>query len=413
MSNLNNYNIITLGTSGAGKTVFLSSLFKSLSIQGEHRFFLEVSDSNMERLLNKLYTEIVSGDWPTGTRGDVQKWVFTCCVKNQNLEKYPACQFTYIDYAGGILTDLDGQDEGYDFDFDQEIEKADAVLAILDGLKVLRFMERKEFDNRDVHIWMQSDIRNLMLRVQKCKKIPVHFIISKWDLLDNKYKLLEVRNRLLEKLDEFRNVVKTRADAGCPVRLIPVSSIGINFATLQADGQMKKLPGAVPRPFQVEVPLAFVLTDGLKAQINQSKKKQEEIHQRPTEIKAKYGFLNQLDQFLSNTVLPGYTTMIRQLLLVNLPEKYRNNSALQELIKLTEESAKTVEKKIERTQEEVARKQEQATQETARLRRLQEESLKVVKNEETALSHAVNSFLHIQQKLEENFPESNLGGPGI
>jgi len=413
MSNVNNYDIITLGTSGAGKTVFLSSLFKSLSIQGEHRFFLEVSDSKMERLLNKFYSEILSGGWPAGTRGDIQKWVFTCCVKNQNLEQYPACQFTYIDYAGGLLTDVDSEDEGYDFNFDQEIEKADAVLALLDGLKLLKFMEGKESDNRDVDNWMQRDIPSLMRRVQKCKKIPVHFVISKWDLLANKYTLLEVRNRLLEKVNEFKNVVKNRADANCPVRLIPISSIGVNFMTPQADGSMKKVSGAVLNPFQVEVPLAFVLTDSLQAKISQLKMEQEEISRRPTEIKPKYGFLNRLDQLLSNTVLPSYNALINQFLIINLPEKYKNNSALKELIKLTEQSVKVVDKKIERTQEEVARKQEQAAQETARLRRLQEESLKVVNDEETALSHVVNSFTHIQKKLAENFPESDLGGLGI
>jgi GTPase SAR1 family protein len=329
MGNVNNYDIITLGASGAGKTVFLSSLFKSLSIQGDHRFFLEVGDSKMEQLLNKFYSEILSGDWPEGTRGDIQKWAFTCCVKNpNNLEQYSACQFTYIDYAGGLLTDIDSEDEGYDFNFDQEIEKADAVLALLDGSKLLKFMDDKESDNRDISNWIQRDIPCLMRLVQKCKKIPVHFVISKWDLLVNKYTLLEVRNRLLEKVNEFKNVVKNRADAKCPVRLIPISSIGINFMTPQADGSMKKFSGAVLSPFQVEVPLAFVLTDGLQAKISQLKDEQKEIGQRPTEIKPKYGFLNRLDQLLSSTVLPGYNTLMNQLLVISLPEKYKNNPAL-------------------------------------------------------------------------------------
>lgn len=59
---MKNYNIITLGPSGAGKTVFLASLFKALSIQGEHGFFLEVEDSTKQNLLNKTYTELVSGE---------------------------------------------------------------------------------------------------------------------------------------------------------------------------------------------------------------------------------------------------------------------------------------------------------------------------------------------------------------
>lgn len=35
---MENYKILTLGTSGAGKTVFLASMFKALSTQGEEGF---------------------------------------------------------------------------------------------------------------------------------------------------------------------------------------------------------------------------------------------------------------------------------------------------------------------------------------------------------------------------------------
>lgn len=415
---MNNYNIITLGPSGAGKTVFLASLFKSLSIQGEHGFFLEVEDNKKQTFLNKIYTEVISGEtWPRGTmRGEVTEWVFTCCVKTQDLSKHPACKFTYFDYAGGLLTDLDPDEEDdLNFDFQKAVEQADAVLAILDGLRVLQFMEDQNLSNKGVMKWMQSDLPNIMQLIDDCKKeTPVHFIISKWDLVENKYPLLEVRNRLLEKVPEFRKVVRSRTAAGCPVRLIPISSIGMSFATLQTDGEMKKLSGAIPHPFQVEVPLACVLIDGLKGQVSKLKEEQEKILQRPTEVKPKYGIFGKVDQLLSNTVLSVTATVIRQFLLANLPQKYKiNNFALQRFIDLTEKGVETVEGKIQRTQKEAARIQEQAAQETEKLRQQQEQSLKVVKDEETALDHAINSFLFIQNKLITNFPASDLGGSGL
>ena len=414
---MKNYNIITLGPSGAGKTVFLASLFKSLSIQGEHGFFLEVEDFKKKNILNTIYTEITSGEtWPRGTRGEVTKWVFNCCVKTRDLSKYPACQFTYIDYAGGLLTDLDlEEDEGIGFNFQTAVQDADAVLAILDGMKVLKFMEDKHLRERGVLVWMQRDLPGILQLVDNCgKDTPVHFIISKWDLLENRYSLLEIRNRLLEKVTEFKNVIHSRINAGCPVRIIPISSIGIGFATLRDNGQMRKISGAVPHPFQVEVPLACVLIDGLKAQVNKLKEEQTKILQRPTEVKPKYGFMGKVDKFLSNTVLSASTTVIRQFLLTNLPDKYKmNNSILKKVIDITEKSVETVENKIQKTQQEVARKEEEAAQETEQLRLLQEESLKVVKDEETALNHAVDSFLYIQQKLISNFPASDLGGSGV
>ncbi|HEY9660390.1 MAG TPA: hypothetical protein V6C65_18210, partial [Allocoleopsis sp.] len=130
---MHKYNILTLGPSGAGKTVFLASLFKSLSIQGESGFFIKVEDEKKRNLLNKIYTELVSGEkWPAGTTGAVNEWTFTCCVKTPDLDDYSACQFTYLDYAGKLLTEFEAEDAG-GHNFQSSVKKADAVLAILDG----------------------------------------------------------------------------------------------------------------------------------------------------------------------------------------------------------------------------------------------------------------------------------------
>ena len=75
------------------------------------------------------------------------------------------------------------------------------------------------------------------------------------------YHLLEITESLREKSPEFKNVVINRVKAGCRVRLIPVSSIGMDFATLQPDGSIKKNPDATPKPFQLEIPIAYVLID--------------------------------------------------------------------------------------------------------------------------------------------------------
>jgi len=59
---VNTYKIVSLGASGAGKTVFLSSMFKALSIQGDYTFFLEVEDRTKEKILNAIYANVVTGD---------------------------------------------------------------------------------------------------------------------------------------------------------------------------------------------------------------------------------------------------------------------------------------------------------------------------------------------------------------
>jgi hypothetical protein len=268
------------------------------------------------------------------------------------------------------------EEEDNDFDFERRVSAADAVLAILDGQKVLAFMQDSDIANRDVSIWLHKDLPNLMQLINKCGPIPVHFIISKWDLLANNYELLEVRNRLLEKATELKNVVQNINNADRPVRLIPVSSVGMKFATLQPDGSMKKTPGEIPRPFQVEVPLAYVLTDALQKELSLLEKKRLE------------NFSNKLLKFVSDMILAPSTGVIIQ----HLPEPYKiDNDILQRLVDITEKGVQKVED----------------------WRRLQAESLKKVKDEKTALDHAVNSFKCIQAKLNNDFPASDLKGVGV
>lgn len=343
---MNNYKIITLGTSGAGKTVFLGSLFKQLSTQGEEGFFIKIADFEKIKL-NNIYTEVITGEkWPPGTR-NITNWTFTCCVKSYGLDNYyPVCEFTYIDYAGGLLTDTDNNEQII-VDFQQEVTKADAVLAIIDGLQVYKFMEDKDLCSRDVLVWLIRDLPSIMQLVNQFNKnTPVHFIISKWDLLENCYSLSEVRNRLLEKVPEFNDVVCNRKKAGCPIRLIPVSSIGKEFATLQPDGSMKKNPGAIPKPFQVEIPLVCALIDRVKAYINSLEQDKEDI---PKADISKYYFV----------------------FLTRLIQSFLNAETLLQN---------------------------------------KEERLKEVKNDRTALNYLAGVFLESLQKFEKDFPEANLGG---
>ncbi|MDJ0572323.1 MAG: hypothetical protein QNJ53_25225, partial [Pleurocapsa sp. MO_192.B19] len=99
---MKNYRIITLGASGSGKTVLLSSMFRSLGIQSDHGFYLQVKGFKQQRRLNAIYTEIITGDtWPRGTRfSEISEWNFICRVKNSSeLEDYSVCEFSYFDYS--------------------------------------------------------------------------------------------------------------------------------------------------------------------------------------------------------------------------------------------------------------------------------------------------------------------------
>ncbi|NEN87793.1 MAG: WD40 repeat domain-containing protein [Okeania sp. SIO3H1] len=257
---IKNYNIITLGPSGAGKTVFLASLFKKLSTPTKEGFFLEISDNKQRKKLKEIYSKIANTneEWPIGTR-ILTRTTFTCYVKDHNLENVEVCKFTYIDYGGGAI--ISDEDDSVNLK-KEEVDNADALLVMIDGLKLLKLMEGKDQDNEVVTQLSMTDLPNMMELLNKANKdIPVYFVISKWDLLKGHYNLSDIIKRLRDKVRELDDIVNLRVNAGCPVRFIPVSSIGLDFATLQSDDSMKKNPGATPELFQLEIPVAYVLID--------------------------------------------------------------------------------------------------------------------------------------------------------
>ncbi|MEI1375671.1 hypothetical protein PQG02_03230 [Nostoc sp. UHCC 0926] len=376
------YNIITLGASGAGKTVFLASLFKALAIQGEHGFFLEVEDQQKRKLLNAIYAQIITGDtWPAGTRySEVNEWTYTCRVKTPTLDNYAACQFAYFDYAGGRLIDIDEKDT----EFQNIVKKADSILGLLDGQKILACLNGKNKFQADS--FLNEDLPSILRYIEKCK-VPINFVISKWDLLvNNQYSLKDIRNYLVN-IPQFKQIVRSRNEEGSPVRLIPVSAVGFNFATPQIDGKgMQKIPNGVPRPFQLEVPFACVLIDAVKANQKEIERIKKNLETQNVETEKSW--------------LSGLQFSVDLLLDTVLGELLPNPAT--EGIKLT----KIFLSKLDEILFAGYRKHEKGRLE--KLRQDRDNSLRQVTNEVTSLIHAIDSFLYIQQKLDQDFPESDL-----
>ena len=376
---MNVYTVIMLGPSGSGKTVFLASMFKKMSTQGELGFFLEVDGEEKRKRLVNLYKQIAAEEkWPLGTKySEVSEWIFTCRVQTPNLPIYSACQFEYLDYAGGRITD---ESEEEDREFEDKLKHADTLLGLLDGQRIRALMRNEQLGL----LWAISDLPNMLTVMQRSVK-PVHFVISKWDVLDGEYSLKEIRDRLLQ-IDEFKNLVNLRNQEGSPIRLIPVSAVGKGFAKLQPDGSMVKSLTSLPHPFQVEVPLACVLPDMIQVHLEELIQKRQQELNTPLEIKPNLSFWDRLGQIFGS----GLRT-VREF----LPRKYQfADEILENLVRFAEEPAQ--------------QKQEAAARRTEELRREQVASLKAVEDEETALTHVVNCFLSIKNQLDSKFPESNL-----
>lgn len=267
-----NYKIIVLGPTGAGKTVFLASMFSRLEgASGDRPFFLTTTLQQRAQLLQYIdRIRNTQDEFPAPTQFfNVTEWKFTCQIKASS-GIYELVRFTYLDYAGGRIKQLRNpqQIDRFAQQFDTKLKEANIVLGLLDGQEILKVLQTKEEDDQtEVERFFRGNIDEILPYLQRCER-PVHFIITKWDLLAKKgYKLEEVIARL-EKHDRLKNFVdfQIRHDV---LRFIPVSAVGMSFAELQDDGSMKKIPGGEYKPYLVEMPLACVLYDNLQHEIEQ------------------------------------------------------------------------------------------------------------------------------------------------
>ena len=380
------YRILTLGASGSGKTVFLASMFKQLSIQGEAGFFFDTNNRQEQKILNSVYTNLIAGGiWPTGTKySEISEWSFTCNVKNvKDLDPYPACKFVYFDYAGGRFTDMDEDDA----ELQETIKGSDAILGLLDGQKVLALMN----DNSDpkLDIFLDKDLPAIIKWMSHCE-VPIQFVISKWDLLESNFSLKQISDRLL-KISIFEELVRDRNKRGYPVRMIPVSSVGQGFVAPKSDGSMEKIPGAIPRPFQVQVPVSCVIPDRLKQDIIANAKKEEMIaNQNIGETDVVHKVLKRV-----SVAGPVIDLVVGGVVSIAMPDggfltKMIVNKFDNLLLVGVKEMVKANEKKLDA------------------LRQARDTFLKEVKDETTALKSAVVSFLSIEEKLTRDFPDSEM-----
>ncbi|MUG96111.1 hypothetical protein F7734_28735 [Scytonema sp. UIC 10036] len=389
------YKIIILGPRRSGKTVFLASMYRRLSIPGQFKIFLECDSSPIvinptdgremspSQLLAERYANLANPnkDWEPGTV-DVEKWHFTCKVQRPDLDfkDFTACNFTYLDYAGGDLV-LQQNPE-----LDRELQEADSLLGLLDGEKILSLL-RNEGDG---YTQITQDLGN-MLPILMRKKNPVHFVISKWDLLHRDFSLEQVRDRLLEE-EFFRDFVQNRIDGNSSVRLIPMSAVGMEFVKLE-DGIMKKIPGKSLKPFQVEMPLACVLPDKVKFELEQVAKKKQELLNQQINYSSQVGFWDSLLEFAGTAI-----DWFRQSIVADLPLELRFTD---EILKKFSAAAR-------------AGAQQTREQQENRIRELEyqrNKSLKSVTDEESALKYTIDVFLEMQAKLDYSFPDSLIKLP--
>ncbi len=368
--------IVVLGPSNSGKTVFLASMFHRLSSVGDHTsFILAINDEERKKLVN-VYYQLAdpNKEFPDATQlGSTTVYKFDCNVRVAGHSSYKVLQFTYLDFAGEHLTNPNNVDPIVQ----ESIRDANILMALLDGQKIFASMNgdtsaRHSFSMGLAHI----------LPILNMNPNPVHFVVTKWDIFQNQkpeYRLEQVITEL-GNYHQFRSFVDRRVEDREVVRLIPVSSVGQKFARMQK-GKMEKIPFGEIEPFQVEMPLVCILPDYFEGKIKRLNSTTVQLLARLADLKMRANtnglLLPAVFGVLFLLIISNYALLtisgVGQLL--NTAISNPLFSYLGYLRSMTPRSITGVNE---------------------------------IRNQKKALEHTTGEFVYLLEKLEREFPASNL-----
>jgi hypothetical protein len=190
--------------------------------------------------------------WLTGT-SQVKKLEFHC-VHRRDDRTFELFQIDYLDYPGANVTG-DELQLADTLDVEYETAKADSILVLIDGRKLFEKMEGYE----SLDDPLDSDLNAIFDHLKRSAHKPVHFVVTKWDILHTLFTLEDVRKTLLAH-PRFSEFVEQRRDT--PLRLVPVSALGKRFARFDLElRQMVKLKNGVRSPLNVDMSVALTLLD--------------------------------------------------------------------------------------------------------------------------------------------------------
>lgn len=253
--------VVTLGMRGAGKTLLLASMYRSMRTPSDREFYLQAPPDQV-RELSRWFRDVASTDdvWPAGTReAEPREFEFDLRTPEGGGPE-PVLRIGYLEYAGELLAEAEGPGSTVQAELRSAVDNADALIGIIDGLRVLQTLRG---DHRGATILRRSV--DTMASTLCTARAPVTFVVTKWDLLDDLHPDANVRlgivGNLLMGLAGFRDLVREQGRRRV-IRLIPVTAVGHDFAVM-ADGVVRKKPGGQLVPENVDMPLSTVVPDVL------------------------------------------------------------------------------------------------------------------------------------------------------
>ena len=366
------YRVANLAGRGGGKTVYLAVLYWLLSISGIDGLKLRASSAQARRL-NELFLTITYGtEWPRGT-ADVSEWTFDVVVTTPARE-FVVCRFVFADYPGGDFIDGAARNE----DLDAFLQNSDCVYGMLDGANI-----RQILDGGGSLESLAKDLMRIAQTVDRGTK-PIHLLLGKWDVFAGRYDLEDVLALLMRDVT-FARIARNCCARDIPLRVVPVSSVGHGFATMQADGTMKKT-GAHPQPFNVDKAFACILPDVVEAELSRLLREKEEREKIHVRVDPNLTIWDRVQYALG-----GAASALRVMLPVRL--------------RMADEILASLSQTLQNSQ---VQKEDRAIQtEKQRVATLAHD-LNAIETERDALRHLLTQMVERRTRLDQEFPDSDV-----
>lgn len=274
--------IISLGTSGCGKTVYLAGVLHNLFFNTTTEFSLnEIDMANLTldfSLLQDIHNNIyVNRKFPSGT-SSTGTFSFNFAYNNTHIGE--KIQIHYTDPIGGDFYLLNKGDKAAIDRTYSRLRDTDAILIFVDSIKL---MENTSIEEVRMNV-IEQVITRLVRHICECinKHVKVYFIISKTDSEQTSgYTKLEIE----EKLRLVFHNLYSRISYSIPVYC--VSAVGKGNVVTNSVGNQEIIPTRELTTYNIAKSFLFIIKNYLQDVISENcsiiKDKSREINQLQNE----------------------------------------------------------------------------------------------------------------------------------
>ena len=179
------HTVLVIGRQAAGKSVYISRLFRELDEHNEHtqkkyEMTMSTKEFSTRELLNSKIRQLEMGEWISANAGQTERMAFEIRTPEKNIK------FLYLDYPGELFSrafyeGLNGSDQE---EFRSHLSRAQALIILIDPTSLSRKIEQHEDarsereDNTQGLVNMLSELWEGALVAQ----IPVLLLFTKGDI---------------------------------------------------------------------------------------------------------------------------------------------------------------------------------------------------------------------------------------